>query len=180
VRIGVLVVIGCALAGLSVGCRAGTPDAETPEAAMTITVSSIAFTDGGDIPRKYTCDGDNLSPPLAFAGVPSATQDLAVLVEDPDAPHGTFVHWVAWGIDPSAPGLAEGQTPPGAGRNGFGGRGYGGPCPPRGSAHRYLFTVLALSSRLDLPSGSSADELRRATAGTVIGQGRLLGRYARA
>jgi Raf kinase inhibitor-like YbhB/YbcL family protein len=180
VRIGVLAAVACALAGLSMGCSANSPDTEMPEAAMTITLSSTAFADGGDIPRRYTCDGDDVSPPLAFAGVPSGTQDLALLVEDPDAPGGTFVHWVAWGIDPSATALAEGEAPPGVGRNGFGRRGYGGPCPPRGAPHRYVFTVFALSRRVDLPSGAMAHELRRATADAVIGQGRLVGRYARA
>jgi Raf kinase inhibitor-like YbhB/YbcL family protein len=146
---------------------------------MTITVSSTAFADGGDIPRRYTCDGDDLSPPLTFAGVPSGAQELAVLVEDPDAPGGTFVHWVAWGIDPSKGGLAEGEAPPGTGTNGFHRRGYGGPCPPKGPAHRYVFTVFALSEALDLPPGASAGDLRRAEANRVIAEGRLTGRYAR-
>ncbi len=147
---------------------------------MTITVSSSAFTDGGTIPRRYTCDGADLSPPLHVAGVPDGTRELAVLVEDPDAPRGTFVHWVAWGIDPSDATLGEGASPPGTGTNGFGRRGYGGPCPPRGAPHRYVFTVFALSRRLDLPPGASADQLRRAAAGAAIAQGSLTGRYGRA
>lgn len=146
---------------------------------MTITVSSTAFTDGGTIPRRYACDGEDVSPPLRFAGIPSGTQELAVLVEDPDAPRGTFVHWVAWGLDPSTATLEQGATPPGTGTNGFGRRGYGGPCPPRGAPHRYVFTVFALSRRLDLPPGASADQLRRAVADATIAEGRLVGRYGR-
>ena len=146
---------------------------------MAITVSSTAFTDGASIPRRYTCDGENVSPPLRLAGVPSSARELALLVEDPDAPGGTFVHWVAWGFDPSSPTLPQGATPPGTGTNGFGRRGYGGPCPPRGAPHRYVFTVYALAKRLDLPAGASADQLRRAVADAVIAEGRLIGRYGR-
>lgn len=146
---------------------------------MTITVSSTAFTDGGTIPRRYTCDGEDVSPPLRVAGIPSGTQELAVLVEDPDAPRGRFVHWVAWGLDPSTATLQQAATPPGTGTNGFGRRGYGGPCPPRGAPHRYVFTVFALSRRLHLPPGASADQLRRAVADATIAEGRLVGRYGR-
>jgi Raf kinase inhibitor-like YbhB/YbcL family protein len=147
---------------------------------MTITVSSTAFADGADVPRRYTCDGENVSPPLSFAGVPPDTEELGLLVEDPDAPSGTFVHWVAWGIDPAKAALAEGEAPSGTGTNGFGRRGYAGPCPPRGAPHRYVFTVFALSRRPDLAPGASADDLRRAAAGTVLAEGRLVARYARA
>jgi Raf kinase inhibitor-like YbhB/YbcL family protein len=146
---------------------------------MTITVSSAAFTEGGDIPRRYTCDGQDLSPPLSFAGVPSDARELALLVEDPDAPGGTFVHWVAWGIDAAKSGLAEGETAPGSGTNDFGRPGYGGPCPPRGPAHRYVFSVFAVSDPLNLAAGASADDLRRALAGRVVADGRVAGRYTR-
>jgi Raf kinase inhibitor-like YbhB/YbcL family protein len=147
---------------------------------MTITVSSTAFPDAGDIPQRYTCDGENVSPPLTFTGVPAGTEELALLVEDPDAPSGTFVHWVAWGIDPAKAALAEGEAPAATGTNGFGRRGYAGPCPPRGAPHRYVFTVFALSRRPDVALGGSADDLRRAVAGAVLAEGRLVGRYARA
>jgi Raf kinase inhibitor-like YbhB/YbcL family protein len=146
---------------------------------MAMTVSSTAFTDGAAIPRRYTCDGEGLSPPLSIAGAPSATQELAVLVEDPDAPGGTFVHWVAWGIDPAQGALAEAASPPGAGTNGFGRDGYGGPCPPPGPAHRYVFTVFAVSRELDLRPGASADDLRRAVRDSVLAEASLTGRYGR-
>src|SRR5262249_889889 len=137
---------------------------------MTMTVSSTSFADGGDIPRRHTCDGDDLPPPLNFSGVPEGTREIALLVEDPDAPSGTFVHWVAWGIDPSTDALAEGAAAPGSGRNGFGRPGYGGPCPPKGPAHRYVFTAFALSQALELPSGASADDLRKAIHGSVLAE----------
>jgi Raf kinase inhibitor-like YbhB/YbcL family protein len=146
---------------------------------MTMTVSSAAFAEGDAIPRRHTCDGEDVSPPLTFSDVPSGTQELALLVEDPDAPGGTFVHWVAWGIDPSGGALAEAAAPPGVGRNGFGRPGYGGPCPPPGPAHRYIFTAFAVSQALDLRSGASADDLRRAIHGLVLAEGSLTGRYAR-
>jgi Raf kinase inhibitor-like YbhB/YbcL family protein len=147
---------------------------------MTISVSSSAFPDGGDIPRRYGCDGEDVSPPLDFAGVPDGARELALLVEDLDAPSGTFAHWVAWGIDPGKAALAEGESPAGTGTNGFRRGGYAGPCPPQGASHRYVFTVLALSRPLDLAPGASADDLRRAVEGTVLEEGRLAGRYARA
>jgi Raf kinase inhibitor-like YbhB/YbcL family protein len=174
-----LVAVTGVLVALATACAAQQSEIETPEAPMTISLSSSAFTDGGDVPRRYTCDGDDVSPPLDFAGVPSGAHELALLVEDPDAPGGTFVHWVAWGIDPSAAALAEGETPPGTGANDFGRRGYGGPCPPKGSSHRYVFTLFAVSEPVDLGSGASANDLRGAIANTVLAEGRLVGRYAR-
>ena len=97
----------------------------TSPAPLTITVTSPAFGDGGDIPSRNTCDGQDVSPPLRFAELPSGTVELALLVEDPDAPRGTFVHWVAWGLDPGKAELGEGEVPAGAGKNDFGKRGYG-------------------------------------------------------
>jgi Raf kinase inhibitor-like YbhB/YbcL family protein len=181
VRILLRLAVAVALVTVPTGCgEQRAPSARTPEAAMTMTVTSTAFSDGRDIPRRHTCDGENLSPPLAFGAIPSGTRELALLVEDPDAPSGTFVHWVAWGIDPAKASLPEGESTPGSGTNGFGKVGYGGPCPPRGPAHRYVFIVFALSGRLDLSGGASADELRRAVGTDLLGEGRLTGRYARA
>jgi len=164
---------------LLAGCGGRAPDMEASPAPLTITVTSAAFGDGGDIPSRNTCDGQDVSPPLRFAAVPSGTVELALLVEDPDAPRGTFVHWVAWGIDPGKAELGEGEVPAGAGKNDFGKRGYGGPCPPKGAPHRYVFTVFALSERLELPAGASADDLKRSVSGRTLAVGRLVGRYAR-
>ncbi|GAA4243031.1 YbhB/YbcL family Raf kinase inhibitor-like protein [Dactylosporangium darangshiense] len=148
---------------------------------MTIAVSSPVFNEGDQIPRRFTCDGVDVSPPLSFTGLPEQTAELAVLVEDPDAPSGTFAHWVMWGIGPDQSGLGEGEVPTGAaqGKNGFGRRAYGGPAPPRGRSHRYIFEVLALSEPLRLAEGASAGDLRRAAAGKVLASGRLTGRYQR-
>ena len=165
---------------LAAACGGREPDVEVSNAPMTVSVTSTAFDDGGDIPRRHTCDGEDLSPPLRFGNLPSGTAELALLVDDPDAPGGTFVHWVAWGIDPAKAALAEGESPPGAGANGFGRRGYGGPCPPKGAPHRYVFTAYALSGHPDLKAGASANDLRRAVGPLLLAQGRLVGRYARA
>jgi Raf kinase inhibitor-like YbhB/YbcL family protein len=176
VRLGVLALI----AFLMAGCGGKEPEVEVSPAPATIAVTSTAFADQGEIPRRYTCDGEDVSPPVRFGSLPSGTAELALLVDDPDAPSGTFVHWVAWGIDPGTAALGEGEAPPGAGTNGFGKQGYGGPCPPKGPAHRYMFTAYALSARLDLRPGASANDLKRAISGLVLAQGRLVGRYARA
>ncbi len=114
---------------------------------MTIAVTSTAFSEGGTIPPKYTCDGADISPQLGIEHVPPGTAELALLVEDPDAPGGTFVHWLAWGLDPAQPNLAEGQPAPIAGTNGFGSQGYRGPCPPGGNVHGHALAQASLTGR---------------------------------
>lgn len=148
---------------------------------MAISVTSPVFGDGDLIPPRFTCDGEGVSPPLEFAGVPAGTAELALLVEDPDAPAGPFVHWVLWGIDPQRSSLSAGEVPAGAGVGGndFGRQGYGPPCPPAGRRHRYVFTLFALSEPLALAGGASAAELRQAIAGRVLASGVLTGRYGR-
>lgn len=155
----------------------------TPGDSAAIELSSPAFEDGGDIPRGSTCDGTNASPSLRWSGVANDAVELALLMEDPDAPAGVFVHWVAWAIDPALGELPAETVPAGVmeGANGAGQTGYLGPCPPGGDeAHRYVFTLYALSEPLDLAEGASAEELRAAVEGTVRGVGMLTGRYARA
>jgi Raf kinase inhibitor-like YbhB/YbcL family protein len=173
-----------ALAAPLSACGDGDGDGEEPgpwEATMAMVVTSPAFGEGETIPQRFTCDGEDVSPPLEFGQVPEGTAELAVLVEDPDAPGGAFVHWVMWGLDPARTGLTEGEVPAGAsqGRNDFGRPGYGGPCPPAGPAHRYSFTVLALAEPLRLAAGASADELRDAAADSLLATGALTGRYGR-
>jgi Raf kinase inhibitor-like YbhB/YbcL family protein len=97
-----------------------------------LEIATSPFAEGDDVPRRHTCDGENISPQLSFAGIPEETRSLALIVDDPDAPVGTFDHWLAWGIDPGAGGIAEGEAAPREGRNGFGVTGYSGPCPPPG------------------------------------------------
>jgi Raf kinase inhibitor-like YbhB/YbcL family protein len=143
-----------------------------------LEITSAAFGDGGTIPAKHTCDGGNVSPPLSFAGAPEGSRSLALLVDDPDAPVGTFTHWLAWGIDPDAAGLAEGEAAPREGRNGFGTTGYVGPCPPHGR-HRYFFRLHALDTELDLEPGADRDELERALGGHGLETAELIGTYER-
>ena len=144
-----------------------------------LEISSDAFSDGGPIPQRHTCEGENISPPLAWSAPPEA-RSMALILDDPDAPSGTFVHWLAWGIDPGAGGLAEGQAAPVEGTNGFGDTGYGGPCPPPGHGpHRYFFRLHALDSELDLPPAASREELEAALEGKVLGTAELVGTYER-
>ena len=148
---------------------------------VMFTLTSTAFADGGAIPRKYTCDAADVSPPLAWAGAPAGTAAYALLVTDPDA--RGFVHWVAVDIPGSATGLAEGATGTAAagleGRTDFGRTGWGGPCPPSGT-HRYVFELYALTAPLGLAVRPSADEVRRALAGRTLGKATLIGTYQRA
>jgi len=146
----------------------------------TMMLTSPAFSEGTAIPRKHTCDGEDISPPLAWTDVPNETAWLALIVDDPDA-HG-FVHWVAYGIDFTAGTLAEGASGGSAfaeGRNDFGRVGYGGPCPPSGT-HRYVFRLLAIDDGIGRLSGTlTATEVLAASDGHVVGEGRLTGTYRR-
>jgi Raf kinase inhibitor-like YbhB/YbcL family protein len=143
-------------------------------------LTSPAFENGQPIPREYTCEGADFSPPLAWSGVPEGTESLALAVDDPDAPSGTFTHWRAWGIDPGAAGLGEQGAPPFEGRNDFGSVGWRGPCPPRGhGAHRYAFRLHALDGELELPVGVAAADVDRAIASRALAVAELVGIYAR-
>jgi Raf kinase inhibitor-like YbhB/YbcL family protein len=145
-----------------------------------VELLSTAFAAGQPIPRRYSCEGEDRSPPLAWTGLPGGAVSLALIVDDPDAPVGTFTHWLAWGIRPEDARLAEGQRAPGEGRNGFGEVGYRGPCPPRGhGAHRYFFRLYALASEPTVPPGASRQELERAIEHRVVAVAELVGTYAR-
>lgn len=152
---------------------------------MEIQVTSPAFEEGGMIPRQYTCDGEDISPALDWRSVPEGTRSIALIADDPDAPIGTFVHWVLYGLPADAEGLPENiarerELPRGArqGVNDFGKIGYGGPCPPRGT-HRYFFKVYALDTALNLPPGESKARLLKAMEGHILAQGQTMGRYRR-
>jgi Raf kinase inhibitor-like YbhB/YbcL family protein len=147
-----------------------------------LRLTSPAFGDNQTIPVVYTCDGTGVSPPLSWSGTPRPTRQFALVLDDPDAPGGTFVHWTMWGLDPDVTQLTEGIAPPGAQQstNSAGRAGYTPPCPPPGSpAHRYRFTLYALSRPLHLPSGASPSVVRHALQNNVIARVRLIGRYAR-
>ena len=142
-------------------------------------ITSPAFKHEGMIPSKYTCDGRDISPPLKFEDVPKAAASLAVVMDDPDAPAGTFDHWVVWNIPPGTTSVEEGREPQGVqGRTSFGRTGYGGPCPPRG-VHRYFFKLYALDAMMNLPAGSRKRDLEQALGGHVIEQAVLMGKYSR-
>ena len=142
-----------------------------------MTITSPAFGNERDIPIKYTCDGEDVNPPLHIDGIPGNTVTIALIVEDPDALNGTFNHWVVWNIDPIA-NIEEDSLPGVSGRNSFGKTGYRGPCPPTG-IHRYYFYVFALDIAIDLPEGADRESLRSAMEGHVIGHGNIMGRYGK-
>ena len=145
----------------------------------TMTVTSSAFSADGAIPNRHTCDGADISPPLAWTGAPDGTAAYALIVDDPDA--RGWIHWLATDLAVDPPALDEGASGSSAGtegRNDFGRTGYGGPCPPSGS-HRYRFEVFALSEPLGLSDGFSADELRAAMEGKVLASGQLTASYRR-
>jgi hypothetical protein len=153
---------------------------------MTFTLSSPVFESGQAIPERYTCDGGNMSPPLAWEHVPEGTQSLALVVEDPDAPLTTWVHWVIFNIPPEKNGLPENM--PGAatweggtrhGKNSWGKLGYGGPCPPGKKTHRYCFTAYALDATLHLEPGVKKKHLLKAMAGHLLAEATLMGTYGR-
>ncbi len=145
-----------------------------------IQISSSAFTQNGSIPAKYTCDGLDVSPPLIIENVPSEAKSLALIVDDPDAPAGTWVHWVVWNIEPSAKEIKEDSLPAGAqeGMSDFRKRGYGGPCPPSGT-HRYFFKLYALDTTLNLGPNATKALLEQAIKRHIVAQSELIGRYKR-
>jgi Raf kinase inhibitor-like YbhB/YbcL family protein len=149
---------------------------------MPLTLVSPAFTDNAFFPVQYTCDGDNVSPPLQWSEVPEGTAELVLLFEDTDGPGGTQVYWVLFCLDPATGGLEEGKVPVGAvgGKNDYGRTDWAGPCPPIGRPHRFIFTLLALSEPSGLAEGASPrKDLPYALSGKVLGQAQLTGKYAR-
>jgi Raf kinase inhibitor-like YbhB/YbcL family protein len=148
------------------------------EKIVKLEVSSTAFKENTSIPKKYTCDGKDINPPLTIENVPQGTKSLALIVDDPDAPMGIWVHWVLWNIDPKTKEIKENSVPQGAiqGVNDFGKSSYGGPCPPSGT-HRYFFKAYALDTVLKLAQNSRKADLERAMKGHIIGQGQLMGTY---
>ncbi len=150
---------------------------------MEIKITSTAFEEGGMIPRKYTCQGEDISPPLSWDSVPDGTKSIALISDDPDAPVGTWVHWVLYNLPADTRELSENippqETLPNGAKHGmtdFGRIGYGGPCPPSGT-HRYYFTIYALDIKIDLDAGATKKQLLKAMEGHILAQGQLMGRY---
>ena len=151
---------------------------------MAFQITTTAFRDGGSIPKKFTCDGADVSPALSWSDPPPGTRSLVIIADDPDAPGGTWVHWVIYDLPPDTRKLPEAvardpQLPSGAlqGRNDFGKIGYNGPCPPHGSAHRYFFKLYALNSRTGLRTGATKIELERAIKGHILAQAEFIGKF---
>jgi len=162
------------------GCQSSAHPTAPPGVTMgSLTVTSAAFPANGPIPIDFTCDGADHSPPITWSAAPPGTQSIAVLVDDPDAPGGTFVHWVAFNLPSTTVSLPEGTDAAGAGgvsgTNGFGRTGYAGPCPPRREAHRYNFRVRALNAMIDAKQGASRDAVDAAMNGHVLAEGVLVG-----
>ena len=152
---------------------------------MEIKITSSAFGEGAMIPARYTCDGADISPPLQWDAVPEGTKTIALICDDPDAPMGTWVHWVLFNLPAETKQLAENipadETLADGARQGitdFGKIGYGGPCPPSGT-HRYFFKIYALNTEIELPAGADKAQLLKAIQEHILGQGQLMGRYSR-
>jgi Raf kinase inhibitor-like YbhB/YbcL family protein len=143
-----------------------------------LLISSPAFENEGDIPPKYTCDGEDINPQLTVDNIPGNTKTLAIIVEDPDAPKETFDHWLVWNVPPESI-IEENRVPGISGTNGAGKTGYYGPCPPSGT-HRYYFHVFALDSSLDLQGGTDKKTLQNTMEPHIVAKGTLMGRYKKA
>jgi Raf kinase inhibitor-like YbhB/YbcL family protein len=170
---------------VAVGALAACGGDDDGEPATVSGAQSFAFvggdvTDGEPIDPRFTCDGENVSPALAWEDPPAGTVEQALVVDDPDAPGGSFVHWVAYGIPPGQTELATGSTNGLVdGANDAGGVGWTGPCPPEGETHGYVFTLYALDAATGLEAGASLDDLRAAIEGHVLGQATLTAPYTR-
>jgi Raf kinase inhibitor-like YbhB/YbcL family protein len=173
----------------AVGCGGGTSEPAEDPSLMTIHLTSPSFQEGGMIPKTYTCDGEDRSPPLEWSGVPDSARSLVLICDDRDAPRGTWAHWVVFNIPPEVKSFGEGLTPEetlklGAeltarqGKNDFGKIGYGGPCPPSGT-HRYFFRLYALDAAPELGTGPTRPHVLKAITGHILAEGRLMGKYSR-
>jgi hypothetical protein len=161
-------------------------NAKKEETAMTMQITSSAFTEGQPIPKKNTCEGADVSPPLAWTNVPEGAKSLALICDDPDAPMGTWVHWVLYNLPPDTRTLGENVPKKPALDNGamqgtsdFRRPGYGGPCPPPGKPHRYFFKLYALDTVLALKDGAAKKDVEKAMQGHVLAEGQLMGTYKR-
>lgn len=147
--------------------------------AKTMKLTSPEFEHNGDIPSEYTCDDADISPPLDISSVPKAAQSLVLIMDDPDAPSGTWVHWVIWNIAPDTKSFGTGEKIPWPqGKTDFGRIGYGGPCPPYG-VHRYFFKLYALDTKIELAPGATKRDVERSMESHIIATSELIGKYSR-
>jgi hypothetical protein len=180
------VLIAAALFTAALVRQAPAAGAKEGGATMAFTIESTAFAEGGSIPKKHTCDGQDVSPPLAWSGAPAGTKSFALICDDPDAPAGTWVHWVIYDLPASLSSLPEGvprdRELKGGGRQGmsdFRRVGYGGPCPPPGKPHRYFFKLYALDAPPGLMPGVSKNDVLKSAEGHILGEAQLMGKYGR-
>jgi Raf kinase inhibitor-like YbhB/YbcL family protein len=168
------------------GCEGKRGGPSFDEGAATMQLTSTAFKNEETVPKKYTADGENISPPLSWSGAPEGTKSFAIICDDPDAPRGTWTHWLMYNLPPDTHELSA-ATPTtetssnGArqGKNDFGKIGYGGPAPPKGKPHRYFFKVYAVDTMLELPAGVTREQLEKALDRHVLAHGQLMGKYGR-
>jgi Raf kinase inhibitor-like YbhB/YbcL family protein len=144
--------------------------------AAPLTIGSTVFVNKGFIPPKYTCEGENVNPPLTIENIPDGTKSLALIVDDPDAPKGTFDHWIIWNIRPMEM-ILENTVPGIEGKNSFGKMHYNGPCPPGVNAHRYFFKVYALDKILEVQAGANKKTVEKAMKEHILAQGEIIGMY---
>lgn len=164
--------------GLILGQEEEMVQGENKVSAMNISLAD--FNNGQPVPQKFTCDGENVSPALSWSGAPAQTASYALIVDDPDAPVGVWVHWVLYNLPPTLNSLAEKSDGVGTqGMNGWRTAGYSGPCPPAGKAHRYYFKIYALDLPPDLPAGLTASQLTAKMKGHLLAQAEWMGTYGR-
>jgi Raf kinase inhibitor-like YbhB/YbcL family protein len=180
-RLGLWILVAFASTGI-----VAITDNNQAVAAAQVRIGSTAFTNGNAVPKQYTADGANSSPPIWWTNIPNGTKSIALICDDPDAPKGTWTHWVIYNIPAKEPGLGAGyptsaDLPNGAkqGTNSFQRTGWGGPDPPPGKPHHYIFTVYALNTTLNSQSGMTAEQLRGTMNNHIVGQGQLTGTYGR-
>jgi Raf kinase inhibitor-like YbhB/YbcL family protein len=179
----ILLLTGCHSGGQTTGQQ--PPSSDTPRGSV-MTLQSPSFSGGGSIPKKYTCEGSDVSPPLQWSDTPTNAQSFALIADDPDAPAGTWTHWIVYDLPGNLRQLPEAvpkqATIPGGGSQGvndFGKIGYGGPCPPPGNPHRYYFRLYALDKKLDLKPGATRQQVVDAMQNHILAQAELMGTYKR-
>lgn len=181
----IMLLAGCQSGGQTATAQKSSSD-KSGDSNMTFSLQSPSFSNGSPIPRKFACEGSDSSPALQWDNFPANTQSLALIVDDPDAPAGTWTHWVVYDLPPNArqlpegapkqPSLADGGA---QGTNDFGKIGYGGPCPPPGKPHRYFFKLYALNAKLNLKPGATRAQVEQAMQDHVIGKAEWMGTYQR-
>ena len=187
IRSRLLVPVLALAAGAGLAAAPADPKPEGKEGRrMKLQVTSTAFKHGEEIPGKYSCSGADVSPPLSIANVPKEAKSLVLVLDDPDAPSGTWIHWVLYGIAPTTVAIPEGSSAKGTspvaaqlGKNSWGKTEWGGPCPPPGGKHHYYFRVYAVDTGLSLPRGVSKPDIMRAIDGHILAQGELMGTFQR-